>query len=191
MSEPFKKTKSIPIFKLKSPVEGLSSALMNADIFALFPGVMTSLQDGSFLSLQKCFGNMMGTPEPCPSNGFDSYTSDLEAIWAKNIELRSGKATILRALDFGNPFVSRWNQNQVFNACTVCWECLSIATQKTAEAIHIPFLSRYDVVNWGNHDKDMDQQGYIGGDGIHPNDLAQEYTAELLSKLGYEPVTPP
>jgi hypothetical protein len=178
-------TSSIP------KLEDLPAALMKADVVLLFPSPMGSIRDDTFLSIQRCFGNLMGTPDPCPTNGFDKYTADLEAIWAKVFELRSGKPTILRALDDASPFVSRWNENHIFNACTVCWECGSASARRAAEAFHIPFLSRYDVYNGVDHDKDPKQQGYIGGDGIHPNGLAQRYTAELLSKLGYEPVTPP
>ena len=64
-------------------------------------------------------------------------------------------------------------------------------TRRAAEAFHIPFLSRYDIYNGMNHNLDVGQQGYIGGDGIHPNGLAQQRTAELLAEMGYEAVTPP
>jgi hypothetical protein len=152
---------------------------------------MRSLDNDTFLSIQRCFGNVAGTPAPCTSKGFEKYTADLETIWAIIFELRTGKPTILRALDYANPFVSRWNENQIFDACTTCWECVSAAARQAAEAFHIPFLSRYDIYNGVDHNIDPGQQGYIGGDGIHPNGLAQQYTAELLSKLGYEPVIPP
>jgi hypothetical protein len=178
----------------KSPVpelEGLPAALANAEVVLVFPNPMRSLDHGAFLSIQECFGDIVGTPIPCNSEGFEKYTSDLEAIWAKIFEYRSGKPTILRALDYANPFVSRWNENQIFDACTACWECVSVAARKAADAFHIPFLSRYDIFNGAVHNIDPAQNGYIGGDGIHPNGLAQQYTAELLSKLGYEPVTPP
>ena len=33
--------------------------------------------------------------------------------------------------------------------------------------------------------------GYIGFDGVHPSDSARQLTAELLGKLGYEPMPPP
>jgi hypothetical protein len=35
------------------------------------------------------------------------------------------------------------------------------------------------------------EKGYIAKDGEHPTELMGQYTAELLSKLGYEPVIPP
>lgn len=178
-------TSSIP------KLEPLPAALRNADVVVLFPSPMGSIHDETLLNIRRCFGNIAETPEPCSSNGFDDYTADLEAIWAKVFELRSGKPTILRALDYTSPFVSRWIKNGAFDACTVCWECISDAARRAADTFHIPFLSRYDVYNGADHDLDAKQQGYIGGDDIHPNDLAQQHTAELLSDLGYGPVTPP
>ncbi len=172
-------------------LEALPAALRKADVVLLFPGPMGSIHDDTFLNIRRCFGNVTGTPEPCPSNGFDEYAADLEAIWARVFELRSGQPTLLRALDAASPFVSRWNANGSFEACTACWECGSTAARRAADAFHVPFLSRYDVYNGAGHDQDPKQQGYIGADGVHPNGLAQQYTAELLSKLGYVAVTPP
>jgi len=180
-------TGTSPIPQLKN----LPAALANADVVLLFPGPINSLDNDAFISIQTCVGNVMGTPAPCTPAGFEKYTADLEAIWVKVFEYRSGKPTILRGLDDASPFISRWNENQTFNTCNECWETGSAAARKAADAFHIPFLSRYDIFNGANHASDPKQQGYIGSDGIHPNGLAQQYTAELLSKLGYEPVTPP
>lgn len=166
-------------------------ALMNADVVVLNPGPLDSIHDVTFWSIDRCFGNSADMPEACPSTGFDQYAADLEAIWAKIFELRSGKPTILRAMDSASPFVSRWNEKQIFNACTVCWEAYSNAARRAAETYHVPFLSRYDIYNGMNHSLDVGQQGYVGGDGIHPNNLAQQHTAELLAQLGYEAVIPP
>ena len=172
-------------------LQGLSSALMEADVVLLFPSPMTSLGHDAYQSFERCFGDAVGIPVPCASEASEKYTTDLEAIWAKIFELRSGKPTILRALDDATPFIKRWNENQIFDVCTGCWECYSAAAHRAADAFHIPFLSRYDIYNGVKHNEDPAQKGYIGSDGIHPNGLAQQHTAELLSKLGYEPVTPP
>ncbi len=172
-------------------LQGLSSALMDADFVLLFPSPMTSLGLDAFQSFERCFGDAVGIPAPCAPEASEKYTADLEAIWTKVFELRSGKPTILRALDDATPFINRWNENQIFTVCTGCWECYSAAARRAADAFHIPFLSRYDIYNGVDHNIDPGQQGYIGGDGVHPNGLAQAYTAGLLSKLGYEPVTPP
>jgi lysophospholipase L1-like esterase len=115
----------------------------------------------------------------------------LEAIWAKILAARSGRPTILRALDDANPFVSRWNRDQIFSTCTTYWEAVSEAARAAAEHYSIPFLSRYDAYNGKDHTIDPGLGGYIGGDGIHPSKLAQQHTADLLAQMGYEAVMPP
>jgi hypothetical protein len=172
-----------------SRLEELPVALKRADVVVMFGNPMLSVDAATGESINSCFGSI--APAPCTAKSFEKYTADLEAIWAKVFELRSGQPTILRAIDVASPFVSSWKKSQVFDACTVCWECVSTAVRQAAEAYHIPFLSRYDAFNGVKHDKDPKEQGYIGGDGIHPNDLAQQHTAELLAKLGYDPVPPP
>ncbi len=172
-------------------LEGLTEALKNADVVLASPSPMRSVDIPTFQSIQKCFGNMVGAPLPCSAAGSEGYTKDLEAIWTTVFTLRSGRPTILRGLDAASPFIPRWNASNIFAACTTCWECYSAAARRASEANGIPFLSRYDAYNGVNHDQDPAAQGYIGGDGVHPNGLAQDHTAELLSKLGYQPVTPP
>jgi lysophospholipase L1-like esterase len=172
-----------------SRLEQLPAALKEADVVVMFGNPMDSVDSETGESINRCFASI--PPASLTPQAFDKYTADLKAIWAKIFELRSGQPTILRAIDVANPFVSSWKKNQVFDACTVYWEGVSTAVRQAAEAYHIPFLSCYDAFNGVKHDQDAGQKGYIGSDGIHPNDLANQLTAELLSKLGYEPVPPP
>ncbi len=171
-----------------SRLEELPTALKEADVIVMFANPMDSLDLETSQSIDSCFA--ASAPAPCAFKSFETYTADLKAMWAKVFELRSGRPTILRAIDVASPFVSSWQKNQVFEPCTVCWECGSNAARQAAEVYHIPFLSRYDAFDGMKHDEDPSQKGYIGGDGIHPNDLATQYTTELLAKLGYEPVPP-
>jgi hypothetical protein len=172
-----------------SRLEELPVALKRADVVVMFGSPMLSVDAATGESINSCFGST--APAPCTPKAFEKYSADLEAIWAKVFELRSGQPTVLRAIDVASPFVNDWKKYQTFDACTVCFECISNAVRHAAEAYRIPFLSRYDAFNGVKHDIDPKQQGYIGGDGIHPNDLAQRRTAELLAKLGYDPVPPP
>jgi hypothetical protein len=68
---------------------------------------------------------------------------------------------------------------------------MNLAVRMAAEAQNIPFLSRYDDFNGADHGEDPREKGYIRSDGEHPSALASRYTAELLSEMGYEPVTLP
>jgi hypothetical protein len=169
--------------------EGLTDAIKEAEVLVVSPSPMKSVDPGTAHSIDNCFA--ASAPAPCTPQAFQDYTADLEAIWAKIFELRAGQPTILRTVDSASPFVGAWIKAQVFNECTVCWQCVSDAMHLAANAYHIPFVSRYDAFNGLNHNEDPIQKGYVRSDNIHPNALASQLTAELLSKLGYEPVPPP
>lgn len=169
-----------------STLEELPAVLKRADVVVMFGNPMLSVDAATADSINYCFSRF--APAPCSPKSFEKYSADLKGIWAQVIELRSGQPTILRAIDVASPFVNDWKKHQTFEACTVCWECVSNAAHQAAEAYHIPFLSRYDLFNSPQHDQDPADNGYIGSDGVHPSDRADQLTAELLSKLGYEPM---
>jgi|GEM_PF-517636 len=167
----------------------LADDLRQADVVVMFVNPLDSVDPEQPLDLDGCFVNR--SPASCNPETYAQYTADLKAIWAKILALRAGQPTILRATDIYNPLVSPWNEAGVFGACTECWENTSHAACLAAEAYNIPFLSRYDAFNGTNHDEDPREKGYIHADGEHPTELASQFTAELLSGMGYEPVSPP
>jgi predicted dienelactone hydrolase len=167
----------------------LANDLRQAEVVVMFANPVASVDPERPLDLDGCFANH--APASCGPETFEQYTADLKAIWAKVLELRAGQPTILRATDIYNPLVSPWNEAGVFDACTECWENMSHAARLAAEAYNIPFLSRYDAFNGINHDEDPREKGYIHADGEHPTELASQFTAELLSGVGYDPVSPP
>jgi hypothetical protein len=172
-------------------LSGLPEAIKNADVILLTPGPVYASNLATLVTIQRCFGAASGVPDPCAPNAFDSYTTDLEAIWTKIFELRAGKPTILRGLDAATPLVRVWIANGTHEACTTCWESYSAAARKASNKFGIPFFSRYDVFNGKDHRTDPFIMGYVRGDGIHPNDSAQIYTSQLLAELGYEPINIP
>jgi predicted dienelactone hydrolase len=163
--------------------------LRQADVVVMFVNPLDSVDPEQPLDLDGCFVNH--APASCGPETFAQYTTDMKAIWAKILELRAGQPTILRATDIYNPLVSPWNEAGVFEACSECWENMSQAARLAAEAYNIPFLSRYDAFDGPNHDEDPREKGYIHADGEHPSELASQFTAELLSQMGYDPVSPP
>jgi hypothetical protein len=166
----------------------LRDTLRDAEVIVMFVNPVDSVDPEKPLDIGRCLTYM--APESCSPESFEKYTADLKAIWAKILELRAGQPTILRATDIYNPVVSPWNEHGVFEACTVCWENQSNAARLAAEAYDIPFLSRYDAFNGANHSEDPREKGYIVSDGEHPSELAAQFTAELLSEMGYEPTLP-
>ena len=131
-----------------SRLEELPVALQRADLVVMFGNPMLSVDDATGESINSCFGSV--APAPCTPQAFEKYTADLEAIWAKVFELRSGQPTVLRAIDVASPFVNDWKEYQTFDACTVCWECVSNAVRQAAEAYRIPVklvINKFDTLD--------------------------------------------
>jgi hypothetical protein len=170
--------------------KGLSQLLKDAEFVVIWVNPMDSVIPEIPCDNGACFG-YGGTVGSCPPEAYEKFTADLKAIYAKIFDLREGQPTIVRGVDFYNPLVSQWIKQDKFETCTKSWVTLSNATRLAAEAYNIPFLSRYDAFNGPNHDEDPREKGLIMSDGVHPNKLAAEITAELLAEMGYEPVTPP
>jgi len=168
---------------------GLRAAVIEADVVVMFVNPLDSVDPEKPLDLNGCFASTL--PGSCEPASFEKWITDLKAIWAEIFKLRNGQPTVLRATDIYNPLINPWNEAGVFEACTACWENMSDGARLAAEAYHIPFLSRLDAFNGPGHDEDPRGKGYISSDGEHPSLLAAQYTAELLSQMGYEPVPPP
>jgi len=167
----------------------LEAALKEAEVIVMWVNPVNSVDPANPLDLDACF--VSRAPGPCGPASFEKFTSDLKEVWAKIFELRNGEATILRATDLYNPLVAPWGKGGVFEACTECWENMSEAAHSAAQAFEIPFLSRLDAFNGPSHEEDPRQKGFIIPDGEHPSALAAQFTAELLSQMGYERVTEP
>lgn len=170
-------------------LEKLPSKLKDAEVVVMYVNPLNSVDPEKPLNLDGCF--IIRAPGACEPEAFEKWKSDLKAIWAEIFKLRDGQPTILRATDLYNAAVSPWKEQGVFEACTECWENMSNAARLGAEAFNIPFLSRLDAFNGPNHEEDPREKGYIVSDGEHPSDLAAQFTAELLSEMGYEPVPQP
>jgi hypothetical protein len=170
-------------------LKGLPPLLSDADVVVMFVNPEDSVDPDKPLDFEGCFG--FKPLVSCPPESFEQYTADLQAIWSAIIEARDGQPTILRATDFYNPVVSRWLKYDQFKECDVCWSNQSNAVRLAAEALGIPFLSRYEAFNGTSHTEDPREKGFVISDGVHPSDKASRYTAELLAEMGYEPVVEP
>lgn len=51
-------------------------------------------------------------------------------------------------------------------------------------AVNVPFLSHYEALNGVDYDADLREKGFVVSDGEHPSELAGQFMAELLSKMG-------
>lgn len=167
----------------------LPDSLKDAEVVVLFVNPLESIDPAHPLDMWACF--MPPGPTTCDPASFEKYQSDLETIWAEIFKLRKGQPTILWATDIYNPLVGYWDRQGAFDACDQCWTNMSIAARLAADAYKIPFLERYAAFNGPGHNQDPVEKGYIRSDGEHLSELGAEYVAEMLSQLGYEPVSPP
>ena len=110
-------------------------------------------------------------------------------VYEEIFSLRNGKPTIIRAYDFYNPLISKHRENNIENECRECLETFNRTLQLAAEEFNIPFVSVFDAFNGKNHNEDPREKGYIGDDGIHASEQGQQVIADLISAVGYEPVT--
>lgn len=170
-------------------LEQLPEALSGAEVVVMFVNPTESIDPEHPLDIYKCVDLL--APSSCAPDTFEKYIDDLRAIWVQIFKLRDRQPVILRAMDIYNPVVVPWTNLNIFDACTECWENQSEATRLAADAYNIPFLSRYDLLNGPDHTIDIRPLGYTVSDGIHPSELMNKTIAEELSKMGYEPVTPP
>ncbi len=169
-------------------LKDLPNALKEAEYVLMFVNPLDSQAPGKPIELDACFSGSQ--PGACDPDRFEQYTADMEFIWRKTIELRDGQPTILRGTDIYNPLVAMWQEHGVFDSCTGCWVNMSGAARLASANLDIPFLSRYDAFNGADHTEDPKVKGLISTDGEHPSEQAGEYTAELLSSMGYEPTIP-
>jgi hypothetical protein len=170
-------------------LENLPEVLKEAEVVVIFLNPEDSILPENPMDFNGCFA--FTAPKSCEPTTFEKYTEDMNAIWAEILKLRKGKETILRATDIYNPLVSGWKEKGAFEACTKCWVNMSEAARLAAVANNVPFLSRLDAFNGVDHAEDPREKGYIREDGEHPTELGAQFTAELLSEMGYAPVTPP
>jgi hypothetical protein len=171
------------------PMTYLQDKLREAEVVVMFVNPMKSIDPENPHDFTSCFDYK--EPGTCSMDTFEKYIADLKGIWEEIFKLREGQPTILRATDLYNPLVTNWQEHGVFEACTECWVNMSEANRIAAEAYNIPFLSRLEAFSGPDLTENPREKGFIAKDGEHPTELMGQYTAELLSQLGYDPVIPP
>lgn len=171
-------------------LEQLPEAVKNAEMVVMFTNPIDSVLPYGEIEFGACFNSGDPGPDACSSTYFEMYTADLKAIWQNIIALREGQETILIATDIYDPIVVYWQTAGVFDNCNRCWEGMSAAARKAAEAAGVPFVSRLDLYNGADHTEDPVAKGYIKDDGEHPTTLGAEVSAKAFAEIGYEPVIP-
>lgn len=171
-------------------MESLQSDLAEAEVIVFFANPRgTPAEGGVQGGMEKCIGGSRA-PDDCTLQLYEPYIENLISIYEKIFALRNGRPTIIRAIGFYNPLISRHRDNEIEIECTLCFENFNKAVQMAAEEFNIPFVSVFDAFNGKNHDEDPREKGYISSDGIHASKEGQQVIADILSEVGYEPTEP-
>ena len=161
-----------------------------AEVIVFFGNPRGDTSEGGVTGgMEACIGGAKA-PDDCTPELYEPYIENLKAIYEGMLALRNGKPTIIRAVDFYNPIISRHRARSIEVEWTQCWEIFNSAVRRAAEAYDIPLVSVYSAFNGSNHDEDPREKGYIGSDGIHASAEGQQAIADLLSESGYEPIEP-
>lgn len=171
-------------------LNSLPSDIAKAEVIVFFANPRGDSSKGGVQGgLEKCIAyDPDNPPDNFPSQLYEPYTKNLIAIYEEIVALREGKPTIIRAIDFYNPLISEHRKHNVEVECTRSWEVLNNAVRQAADAFNIPLVSIYNAFNGPGHSEDPREKGYICSDGMHTTEKGQQVIANLLSKVGYEPI---
>jgi hypothetical protein len=174
---------------------GFREIVAEAEMIIYFAGNYGDIEGMGGLSgdLMACFSHFAcNPPENCTADVYQPYSEVVSEIFSEMLALREGKPTIIRALDFFNPYISGHITcgEEMETACIQCWTTFNAATWTAAEENNIPVVSIYDFFNGEEHTEDPREKGYIGGFGFFPSTEGAEAIAELIRQEGYEPIIP-
>lgn len=119
-----------------------------------------------------------------------AYKADLDAIIEEIIALRAGQDTIIHAMDGAGPFIARQQAAGVLDLCLERGSAFNAALHFSALEHNVHILSVSELFYGASGREDPRDKSYIGPDGLHPSEKAQDAMADLLRSLGYEYTIP-
>lgn len=144
------------------------------------------------------YGSCGGTDnQDCLRASVETLKSNWQGITGEILGLRSSTNTIIRTMDIYNPYVDEdkgadsWandgglNDFQVFKKYV---DDVNAHIAATPRDTNITYAQVYVAFNGASGEEDPAAKGYIGLDGLHPNDTGHKVMADLLRGLGYAPL---
>lgn len=182
--------------QFQGQLDGLREAVTEAEFIVYFAGNYGDIEGMGDLTgdIGACWETYSSCtlPDNCTLGAYQPYTTVVGEIFKEMIALRDGKPTIIRALDFYNPYLDRQEKcgEEMKTECIQCSKTFSDSIRIAADANHVPLVSIYDLFNGVDHDEDPREKGYIGGFGFFPSTEGFIAIADRIREEGYEPITP-
>jgi hypothetical protein len=176
-------------------LQGLKEAVAGAEVIVFFAGNYDDIEgmDGLTGDLMSCWEYATcNLPDNCTLDLYQPYTDVLSQFFQEMLALRAGKPTVIRALDFYNPYLSDQAKCgvEMKTSCAKCWTTFGDAIRRAAETYNIALVSIYDLFNGVNHDQDPKEKGYLGAYGFFPSTDGCKAIAQRIREEGYDPVSP-
>ena len=183
--------------RLKSPSDPWVRLVRDAEVIVVHgnPVGLEIVKGGDCVSSSE-------PPRVVGPQAWPKFIVTMKAIYKQIFEIRNGKPVILRTTtpyvpvihtapnSFGSPSKS-WDEAGITEQCTKKWGWFTWAIRQAAAPYHVRIADVYTAFNGTSHLEDPVAKGYIGPDGIHPNNKGRAVIAKTLSDLGYRKVRPP
>jgi hypothetical protein len=98
--------------------ETLRADIAEAEVIVFFGNPRGDSAEGGVTGgMERCIGGTKA-PDDCTPELYEPYIENVKAIYNEILALRKGKPTIIRAVDFYNPIISKHRANNMEVECT-------------------------------------------------------------------------
>ena len=167
---------SVTLLELVRNLEPLREAIRKAEVVTVWTG-------GHMVE-----ETLIRHYQPCHSEGVDAFGRDLDSIIFEILALRRGKPTIIRLLEFYQFRVAVLRELNLLDEKKACLIAYNEQIHQVASKYRIPVAPVHQAFNGINGNEDSEEKGYQSTVYAFSRE-GDECIADLLSQLGYDPIT--
>lgn len=123
--------------------------------------------------------------KPFDADGIAAFRADYDAMFDELLKYVDPRDTLIRATNYYNPLVAKWQEWGVTAECKEGMETYNQQIAESAAAHNILLVDIYSGLNGPNGDEDLGAKGLLRFDGIHLNEQGGAIVANLLQAAGY------